>query len=166
MGSLPAYRLARFGRASVTYSSRRPTRPCVFSARLRRCEPPPSQLSIEALCPSTSAPTVLPAAEPSQLARSFKQPCLQSAPQGAETFNVENRAPTPWLTEPPEVRSLKARGPSCLQPRAWRRPLSPSEGAALGRRRFAPPCRARSRAALPSLTRRREHCDPYSQQMP
>ena len=63
------------------------------------------------------------------------------------------------------VPSLKARGPRCLPARAWRRSLSLLEGAALGRRRFAPPCRARSRAGDSSLASHREHCDPCTQQM-
>ena len=46
MGSLPAHSLARLGRASFTSSSRRASRPCVLAARLRRCEPPPSLVSL------------------------------------------------------------------------------------------------------------------------
>ena len=43
---------------------------------------------------STSAPTVLPAAAPSQLARSFTQPCLHGTALGPDTFNVDG-APAP-----------------------------------------------------------------------
>jgi hypothetical protein len=73
--------------------------------------------------------------------------------------------PTPQPSEPSMVRSLKARGPSCLPPRAWRHSLSLFEAAALGRRRFAPPRRARSRPGDSSLAGHREHCDPCTQQI-
>ena len=96
---------------------------------------------------------------------SLSRNCASKVLPGAETFHVESRAAAPWLTEPSRVRSLKARGPSCLPARACRRSLSLFEAAALGRRRFAPPCRARSRAGDSSLAGHREHCDPCTQQM-
>ena len=155
------------GRASLTFSSRRPARPHVhppgFAGANRRR---PDGRFANAAVLSTSAPTVLPAAVPPQLARSFTQPCRRRCFLGGRRLSTLEVVPTPQPSEPSMVRSLKARGPSCLPPRAWRRSFRLLEAAALGRRRFAPPRRARSRAALPSLTRRREHCDPYSQQMP
>lgn len=64
---------------------------------------------------------------------------------GGRKLSTWEVVPTPQPSEPSMVRSLKARGPRCLPPRAWRRSLSLFEAAALGRRRFAPPRRARSR---------------------
>lgn len=84
---------------------------------------------------------------------------------GGRRLSTWKIVPPPQPSEASEVPSLKTRGPSCLQLRAWRRSLSPFEGAALGRRRFAPPCRARSRAGDSSLASHREHCDPCTPQM-
>ena len=50
MCTSPACSLARLGRASLTSSSRRSSRPCVLAARLRRCEPPPSKRPSKPLC--------------------------------------------------------------------------------------------------------------------
>ncbi len=119
--------------------------------------------SRKALCSLRPSAPVRTAAVPGLLARpplfrrrhqlSCQQPRLRSWPGLSSSRAVDGAAwgrrlstlkivPPPQPSEPSIVPFLKARGPSCLQPRAWRRSLVPSR---LLRRRFAPPCRARSR---------------------
>jgi len=92
----------------------------------------------------------------------FQQPSPRSWPGLSSSRAIEGAPRGRWLSTwkivlpprpgvPSKSPSLEARGPRCLQLRAWRRSFSLFEGTALGRRRFAPPRRARSRATLPSL---------------
>ena len=137
----------------------------VLPARLRRCEPPPSLtvfrsrfvVDVGTNCSSSSrasaAGPVFQAAVPSEV------------PPGGRRLSTWKFVLPRRPGVPSEAPSLKARGPRCLQLRACRRSFSLFEGAALGRRRFAPPRRARSRATLLPLPHPREHCDPCTQQM-
>ena len=136
------------------------------SARLRRCEPPPSltvyrgpmSIDVGTNCPASSR---LLAAGPV-----FQAAVPSNVPPWGRRLSTWKFVLPPRPGESSVVPSLKARGPSCLQLRAWRRSFSLFEGAALGRRRFAPPRRARSRATLLPLPHPREHCDSCTQQQP
>ena len=109
----------------------------MLSARLRRCEPPPSQLSIEALCPSTSAPTVLAAAVPSQLAQPFTQLCWRAPGRPVSSMKFVRSGGV-------RARSLhvESQGPVLHDLGTGRAERLRQGRAALGRRRFAPPRRA------------------------
>ena len=99
MGSLSAASLARQGarvaHVFVATSVKDLRSPCTASP-VRT--PPPSQVSIEGTCSSTSAPTVLPAAVSSQHAHGFMQPCRP--PVTGRMFStlkvVASRRPAAW----------------------------------------------------------------------
>ncbi len=103
----------------------------------------------------TSAATVLPAAVSSQLAQPFRLAWLAgSRPKG---FSAESCASQP-LPQAIFQRGKSGARAACRRAPDGARAVS-SRTAALGRRRFAPPCRARSRATRLPLPHPREHCD-------
>lgn len=124
-----------WGRASLTLSSRRPTRPGVSSPAL------PVRTAAVPWPTSTGGPV---AGRRTQLRhqramRSWLAPCLVSA--------VHRRA-----SRTPATACVAAR-------------RNGTQGRhAQGRRRFAPPAAGLSRAGLPSLTRYRNHRDPCTRQ--
>ena len=137
MCSSPACSLARLGRASLTSSSRRLSRPRVPAARLRRCEPPPSQCASRPLCyrrrlqlfSRQPFPRSLPTVSCSRAAERLV--ALVSSMKFVRRGRAQARS---FINEiaGPVLRHL---GAGCAS-------QSPRELAALGRRRFAPPRRA------------------------
>ena len=128
-------------------------------ARLRRCEPPPSQTVYrggmfarrrpQLFCQQPS-PRSLPSLSGwrGSRARGRKVSALKVVLPGRsrrQSFSAESLGPMLLAAAPDGARAVSSRA------------------AALGRRRFAPPCRARSRATRLPLPRPREHCDSCTQ---
>ena len=97
------------GRASLTSSSRRSSRPCVLAARLRRCEPPPSKRPSKPLCSRR------------RLQLYFRQPFLRSFPtfscncsseHPSAGFFIDENRPS-WPAARSMFSSMKTWGPRC-----------------------------------------------------
>lgn len=109
MCSFPACGLARWGRASFTSSSRRPSMPRVHAARLRRCEPRRRPYLLpRPLCCRRRLQLFWQQPSTQQLALPFTQLCWRapgrpvssmklvlSVGDGARSFNVESPGPAP-----------------------------------------------------------------------
>ena len=97
------------GRASLTFPSRRPSRPCVLAARLRRCEPPPSKRPSKPLCSRR------------RLQLCLQQPFRRSLPvfscncsseRPTARFFIDENRPA-WGAARRRVSSMKTRGLRC-----------------------------------------------------
>ncbi len=163
MGVIPADCLARLGRASLTFSSRRPARPHVHPPGFAGAKPPPCRW---AYCRGRCEPGTAQLCVQQPFHRGLPRSsctCLIGVshgriqcPRGCRlTDRVKTCRPSsvdePWGPRPqaaPRCGALFAKGccagPAAVSHRLWR---------------------ARSRATLLPLQRRREHCDPCTQQM-
>ncbi len=149
--SSSASSLARLGRASFTSSSRRSSRPYALSARLRRCEPPPSRTYSQGHCALDVGSNCPPGSRSLAASQSFQATVPPSAQ--SPTFNVESRLSEGggWARS----FNVESQGPALRCLGASRAEECYPCLAALGRRRFAPPRRARSRACASSLPHQR-----------
>ena len=110
MCTSPARSLARLGRASLTSSSRRASRPCVLAARLRRCEPPPSReclrgrMFIDVGCNCAPGSRVVAACP--------RFPATVLASTHPPAFFIDENRPS-WTAAGHMFSSMKKWGPRC-----------------------------------------------------